>query len=706
MMIDSHTNTIGKVHFWSRNKLKIMVQSETAECGLTCLAMIADYYGWHTDLVSIRREFKVSQGGATLQDLIRFSQTLNLTSRALRIELEDLDKLQTPCILHWNLNHFVVLKSVTKKHITIHDPAFGERKVSMKDASLSFTGVALELSPTSNFVKTDKIQKLKFSDFWTKITGLKKSLLQVVILSFILQAFILAGPYYLQLVVDDVILTGDTSLLVVLALGFFLVLLFEILTSSLRSLTLLHFGNLMHFQLGKNLFHHLIRLPMEFFEKRHMGDIVSRFSSLQQIRHLLTTGLTEAIIDGVMAVITLAMLFFYSPSLSAVVLIAVFLYAIVRYFSYHSFRSISEQEITAKAEENSNFMETIRGMQTIKLFSSETKREGMWQNYYANTVNQAIRIGNFQITFDAVNKLLFGIENVVVIYLAAKLVIAGGFSAGMLFAFIAYKQQFMSKTYNLIEKLIEFKMISLHFDRLADIVLTKKEELPATGTLDVPISGRLTLKNISFRYSDAAPNILSNLNIDIQAGESVAITGPSGCGKSTLIKIMLGLCSPQQGEVLVDNIPIDRLGQTNYRLQVAAVMQNDQLLSGSIGENIAFFDNDIDMEKVTECARLAALHNDICKMPMGYDTLIGDMGSSLSGGQKQRVLLARALYKEPKVLFMDEATSHLDTALEKDINNAIKSLNMTRVIIAHRKETIASAGREIVLNSIIPQEIS
>jgi ATP-binding cassette subfamily B protein RaxB len=692
---------VDKLEFWPKKKLSVIIQSEAAECGLACLAMIADFHGYKSDMVSMRQKFNLSLGGATLHDIMQFSQSLQLTSRPLRIELDDLENLQTPCILHWNLNHFVVLKSANAKSIVIHDPAYGEKRLKMSEVSGLFTGIALELTPTNEFEKREAKPSLKFSDFWSNITGLKKSLLLVFTLSLILQVFVLASPYYMQLVIDDVILTGDTSLLTVLAMGFFLVLLFEIVTNALRGLTLLHFGNLMNIQLGANLFHHLIRLPMAYFEKRHMGDIVSRFGSLQPIRQLLTTGIIETIIDGIMAVITLAMIFFYSAKLSMVVLVAVCLYAIVRFFMYRPFRNISEQEIMAKAEESSNFMETVRGIQTIKLFGSEAKREGQWQNRYANAINQSIRLGNFQLSFAAINRLLFGLENIVVIYLAAKLVISGGFSTGMLFAFMAYKQQFMGKMASLIDKLIEFKMLGLHFERLADIALTDKEQLQTDNFKRHDISGSITVKNVSFSYSDATPNVINDLTLHIKAGESVAITGPSGCGKSTLLKLMLGLNSPQQGEILIDDIPLNQLGNNQYRQQIAAVMQNDELLSGSVADNIAFFDSPIDMDKVIYCAGLAAINDDINRMPMGYESLIGDMGSSLSGGQKQRVILARALYKEPKILFMDEATSHLDTALETDINEAVKCLDITRVIIAHRKETIASAGREINLKTDI-----
>lgn len=692
-------NDLGaKLQFWHRKALPVMTQTEAAECGLTCLAMVTCYHGQKMTLSDIRRQFNVSINGLTLMDIMQFSEKLELTSRPLRVEMDDLQHLQTPCILHWDLNHFVVLKSANSKQVVIHDPAYGVRKLSYQQASEHFTGVALELLPTKNFEKKETGPSLKFSDLWSKIVGLKRSLALVFAWSLLIQVFALAAPYYMQLVIDEAVFSGDLSLLPVLALGFFFVLIFDAITNALRGLTLLQFGSRMNIQMGANLFHHLIRLPLSFFEKRHMGDIVSRFGSLHQVREMLTTGVIEAIIDGLMASITLVVIFMYSPLLSFVVLAAVSCYALIRIVFYRQFRLVSEQEIKAKAEENSYFMETVRGAQTIKIFGSEAKREGHWQNLYAESINKSIRLGNFQISYDLANKLLFGIENIVVVYLAATMIIAGGFSTGMLFAFMAYKGQFMQKMSGLIEKYIAFKMLGLHFERIADIALTEKEQLLANHqSSQHQIKGSLEIENVTFRYSDATPNIIENQSLTIREGESVAITGPSGCGKSTLVKILLGLIKPQEGQIKIDGKPLEQLGYGFYRSQVAAVMQEDAIFSGSITENIAFFEPNIDMQKLIRCAKDAAIHQDIEKMPMGYESLIGDMGSSLSGGQKQRLILARALYREPKILFMDEATSHLDTELEATINESIQKLAITRVIIAHRKETIASADREVRL---------
>lgn len=685
-----------QLKFWQRNSLPMMHQTEAAECGLACIAMVAGFHGYNTSLNELRQKFSLSIEGCTLLDLMNFAEKLQLSSRPLRIELEDLAALQTPCILHWDLNHFVVLKSVRASQVVIHDPALGIRKLTWEEASKHFTGIALELLPTNEFALKPGQTRLGLSDFWSKITGLKRSLVLLFTLSILLQVFTLVAPYYMQLVVDDVILTSDTSLLLVLAIGFAMVLLFEITTNAVRGFVLLHFGSLLNIQMAGNLFHHLIRLPLSYFEKRHMGDVVSRFGSLRQVRELLTTGVIEALIDGLMAIAILAVILMYSPTLSLVVMAAVLLYAGFRLVMYRSLRTVSEQEILAQAKENSNFMETVRGIQTIKLFGSEAKREGLWQNYFIDATNQSIRLGVFNISYQTVNRLLFGLENILVVYLAAQLVLAGGFSTGMLFAFMAYKSQFMDRMARLIEKIIQFRMLSLHFERLGDIALTSKERVhPEQERESRLLDGRLELRNIDFSYSDVTKPVLQDINLLIEPGESVALVGPSGCGKTTLMKVMLGLLKPGKGEVLVDGLPLPQLGLANYRRQIAAVMQDDQLLSGSIRDNIVFFEEQFDMRRVVECAQMAAVHQDIEKMPMGYNSLIGDMGSALSGGQKQRILLARALYRQPRILFMDEATSHLDTKTESYVSKAIKELNITRVVIAHRPETIASVDRVI-----------
>ncbi|MEO3877470.1 peptidase domain-containing ABC transporter [Rheinheimera fenheensis] len=676
--------------------MRLIYQSEAAECGLACVTMIAGHHGHQLDLATVRSRFSVSLKGTNLQHLLQLADQLNLAGRALRLELDELRMLSLPCILHWNMNHFVVLKKVCKQHIVILDPAVGERRVPLSEVSDSFSGIALELQPSSEFQPRDEKVRLGLTTFWQRIQGLGPALAKIFLLSVLLQVFVLAAPYYLQLVVDDVLVSMDKPLLSVLALGFGLLMLVRVVTQALRSWLVLYLGSTMSMQMATNLFRHLVHLPMSYFEKRHIGDVVSRFGSLNSVRELLTTSLVEGLIDGIMAVGVLVMMYLYSPLLAGVVLSAVLLYALLRWLLYKPMRERTEASIMASAKEQSNFMETVRGMQSVKLFGKQSQRLSIWQNRYAESVNQQFLLGKWQVSYQTINQLLFGVENTLVVMLGALAVINGSLSVGMLFAFMTYKSQFTERTASLIEKLVQLFMTRLHLERLADIALTEKESDKAAGAYH-EISGQISVEKLAYRYSATEPLLFDNLTFSIASGESVAIIGPSGAGKTTLAKVMLGLLPAAEGKVLVDGIDIRHLGQLHFRQQVAAVMQQDQLLSGSLAENIAFFDPDIDLERVQQCAVMAGIHRDITAMPMGYNALIGDMGSSLSGGQRQRLYLARALYKRPKILFLDEATSSLDIQLESHVNKAIKTLCITRIIIAHRPETISSADRVLLL---------
>ncbi len=688
------------------NKLPVIIQTEVAECGIASIGMIANYYGHNVDLSSLRRKYSISSNGATLSGLIKLADSLQLVSRPLRLEIQDLSKLAMPTILHWDLSHFVVLKSVKGDKVTVHDPAVGVRTYTMEEVSKHFTGVALELTPTPDFEPEELAVKAKFSDFWSRISGFGRVLVQIFVLSLLLQVFALATPFYMQLVVDDVIISQDLDLLLILALGFGLLMLINVLVTALRSLVILYMGTQLNIQIASNIFRHLLKLPMDYFEKRHIGDVISRFSSLENVKELLTTGIIEAGVDGIMAIGLLIMMFYYSPTLGTVVIIGVVLYIIMRLLLYRRYRLLNEEAIVTHAKQMSNFMETVTAIQSVKLFGNETERQSVWQNHYADNMNANIQVGKLNISYTFINTLILGLENVIVIYLAATQVIDSLITVGMFYAFMSYKRQFTDKASLLVDKFIQFKMLSLHLERLGDIVLSEQEK-DIEGTMNLPeVNGNLKLDNISFKYSDNDPIILDGLNIDIQQGESVAIVGPSGCGKTTLIKIMLGLLKPETGDVILDGYDVRKIGLSAYRGMVATVMQDDQLLSGTLADNICFFEQNFDQERIEECAQMAAIHYDILMMPMGYHTLVGDMGSSLSGGQKQRLLLARALYKKPKILFLDEATSSLDVALEKVVNKTVKKLNITRVIIAHRPETIAMADRKLLLSGGKIKEIT
>ena len=678
--------------------LPVILQTEAAECGLACLAMVAAHHGLRSDLPTLRQRFSLSLKGATMADLVRMAAALQLSARPLRAEMEHLSQLRLPCVLHWDLNHFVVLKSVGRGSVEIHDPARGARRIKLAEVSRHFTGVALELSPGADFKPRTEQQRVTLRQLLGRVTGLKRSLFQIFVLALALEVFVLLSPFFIQWVVDGVLLSADHGLLVTLGVGFALLVLMQVGAGALRSWAVLYLSATLSVQWVSNVFAHLLRLPLDWFEKRHTGDVMSRFGAIQQIQQTLTTHFIEAVLDGLLVVVTLAMMFAYSTVLTAIVLGSVALYALLRWALFRPLRNATEEAIVQEAHRATHFLESLRGVQAIKLFNRQHDRQARFMNVVVDAMNAHIATRKLDVLFAMTHKLLFGLERVAVIWVGALLVMERSFTIGMLFAFMAFKEQFATRVSGLIDKVVELKMLKLQGERLADIVLTAPEEDGvAPQTAGRAIEPRLELRNLTFRYADNEPDVLSGCSLVIEPGESVAIVGPSGCGKTTLLRLMLAIHAPQSGEILVGGVSLRHLGLARWRDMIGTVMQDETLFAGSIADNICFFDVEPDLAWIEECARLAAVSDEIAAMPMAYQTLVGSMGASLSGGQKQRILLARALYKRPQFLFLDEATSALDVDRERLVNQAVAQLKLTRVIVAHRPETIASADRVIVL---------
>lgn len=682
-----------------RSRVIHVRQTEVSECGLACLAMIAEYHGLEVDMAALRRRFVPSTRGVTLRSLIGTADRLGLASRAVRIELDDLGALALPAVLHWNLNHFVVIEAVSGRRALIHNPAGTSQWLVLGDVSKHFTGVALELEPTADFDVGDYRQRLKLSNLWTRIRGLKRAVAQTVVLSLIIQVFALVSPYYLQLAIDSALPELNLGFLGVLALGFGLFAVVNGVASMLRASVLLAVGSSFGYGLSSNVARKLFRLPVDWFGRRHVGDVLSRFQSVVPIRKMLAEDAPATLVDGALAFLTFCLMFVYSPLLSVVAVVALGVYAAIRIVLFTSQRRAQEEVLVATGREQSVLIESIQGIRALRLAGRETLRHALWQSRMTDAVNGNVRsqrLTNWQTTLQTT---LFAVENVVSVWLAVGTVIGGGFSVGMVFAFLAYKTQFLTAAASLITKASDFKMLSLHLERLSDIALAKEDvSFESAREAGAQLMGDVELREVYYQYGASDPFVLQGVNLRVCAGESVAITGPSGGGKTTLLMILLGLTDPTRGEVVVDGMPLRTFGYRSYYEQVAAVLQDDVLFSGSLIENISLFDENVDLVRVRDAGQAAAIHDDIEAMPMGYETLVGEMGTALSGGQRQRVLLARALYRTPKLLIMDEGTSHLDEPKEREVNHAISMMGITRIIVAHRKETIASAQRVLVLD--------
>jgi ATP-binding cassette, subfamily B, bacterial CvaB/MchF/RaxB len=698
-------NVEGALQFGFGRRLPVILQAEAAECGIACLAMVAGYYGHQIDLGTLRRRYSISLKGTTLRSLMAVADQMGLASRALRLELKDLPRLHLPCILHWGMNHFAVLERVGHNSIIIHDPARGRRKVPFREVSNEFTGVALEASPTKFFVKKDERNILRLRDLFRNLSALGPALTRILLLSLGLETVLLLMPIAAQVIIDEVIVNADRDLLLVVGVGLALLLLFRLMFGIARTWAIMRVGTTLNLHWSSGLIDHLIRLPLDYFEKRHVGDIISRFGSLTVIGKALTTDLVQAVLDGIMSFGMLVMLFVYGGWLGFVALITAVLDATLRIAAYRPYHENTEASIVYEAKQQTHFIETVRGMASVKLLSLGDRRRATWLNHLVDTLNARLRLQRLDLVFNQANELLFGADRLILLMLGAYMVINGRMTLGMLVAFLAYKDQFASRIGNLITTTFQVRMLNVQTDRLADIVMAKPEERNsrqpslARSAQHSWASGLRTV-GLSLRYADSEPWIFRDVSIPIPAGRCVAITGPSGCGKTSLLKVLMGLLFPTEGSIFVDGIDLHTIGVNNYRDRIAGVMQNDGLFAGSIAENICSFDDCSDMSWIEECSARASILADVRRMPMGFETLVGDMGSTLSGGQMQRIVLARALYRRPQILFLDEATSHLDEAIETLIAAALRDLSMTRVIVAHRPATVAHADEVISFSSL------
>lgn len=676
-----------------RGKVKTVLQTEAAECSMACLTMVARSLGHDIDLAAMRRRFDTSLRGMNLGKMIEIARILGLDARPLRAELPYLRQARLPCILHWDLNHFVVLSRVSGRGLHLHDPAHGERIISLEQASAHFTGVLVEFTRAAQFEPVRDRKRISLRSLAGRIEGVSKVAFQLLGLATVIELLAILLPFQIQWTVDEVIPTADMGLLMATGAGFIVLIVLQCGLSIARGWTLSRVGASLGEQLTTRLFSHMLRLPLDFFQKRRMGDVISRFGSLQTIQNTLTGAFVEAVLDGIVGCVALAIMATYSGAMTAVVLASVCLYAVLRATSFRLLRNVNEEQLIHIAKQQSLLMESIRAMQAIKLACREADRNARLANATAEAAGRTMRSQRIGMTFSALAQGLVGIQRVVLVMAGGYLVIREHVTAGMLVAFIAYADQFSTKVSSLVDKVVDFSMLHLHAERVADIAYGSPEPWQASEYSGPDPLPSLDLSDIGYRYSASEPWVIRHLDLAIAEGESIAITGVSGAGKSTLARLIVGLHEPVEGRIRVGGIDLAHLGFARYRSLVAAVMQDDQLLDGTLGENIAFFDHAASLDTIIRAAQAARIHDEIIRMPMGYETRVGDMGSSLSGGQLQRVLLARALYRKPRILVLDEATSHLDVDNERAINAAIRELAITRIIIAHRAETIASADR-------------
>lgn len=676
-----------------------MLQSESSECGLACIAMVLAAYDYHIDMNTMRRMAGSFPHGCTLNDLLNISSNFNLNTRPLRLEMDDLVKLRLPAILHWDFRHFVVLKSINKRSLTIHDPAVGVRKYPLLEASHHITGIAIELEPGKSFKPDNKSRISKIRDLFKSYPGFYTSISQLLLMTMLVQFFTIFSAFFMQLVVDESLARNDADVLKVIAFAFLIAGALRVFISYIRAQVKIYLSNRIGVQLVCNVMSHLFALPVSYFDSRHTGDLVSRFGSIGRIRKTLCEDFITVALDAGFSLTTFFVIALLSPLLALVVFCFLAVYFLFRILCINVARSLENRVIDSEAKTESVMMENLRAVEVIKFYCREMSRMMVWRNHFANQLHSQWLLDRFSSKVSAGMSLILMGENIVVVYLAANLVLNNQITIGVMVAFMSLKNHLGQSVQSFSEKFVEIKLMKLHLERVSDITLTEREsEFPMQSALQYRFPGAIRLVEASFSYAEGELPIFSGISFQIEAGEMALISGASGSGKSTLLKLICGLLMPTSGGVYIDDQLIDIEKGRFIRRNCAGVLQSDQLFSGSIVDNITLYESEVDYDWLSKVLALVSADEFINQLPMREHSLIGDMGITMSAGQQQRLLLARAVYARPSILFLDEATANIDAGTARQIMINIKSLGVTTVVVTHQEDLLPRLDRKIVLN--------
>jgi ATP-binding cassette, subfamily B, bacterial CvaB/MchF/RaxB len=682
------------LRLWPRKAMPLYLQMESAECGLACLAMVAGHYGSTVGLEELRAKFDVSVRGTSLQDLAHMADQISLNARCIELAADEIGQMRLPAVLHWEGNHWVVVKKISAKGLQLNDPALGERWVSWIEARAKFSGFAADFVPRARLERTPPQPRLQFVTLLRSFPGLGSAALQMMAVSMVLEVIALLTPYYTQIVMDHVLVTGDKDLLTIVALATGFLLIFQTVFTAIRGWAGVVLSQNVGYQLYAHVIRHLFRLPVTFFVRRQAGDLVSRFDSLGQLAHSLTRTSIEITLDAVISIGTVAMMFLYSTTLAWIAIGTFTLMLVVKIMVFSSSQRVVAERTFLDAKRQSHLIESLRGIHAVKMAQAEVLRSQQWTTQTRRVLDKDAATERITLASTLVMTATMGLAHIVVVYFAAQMILANQLSVGMLFAFMAYQGNFAGRASAFADRMMWLRTMKVHFGRVGDIVFAPAEPLAELQSkLAQPKASSVETVNLGYRYTQSDPLVFRSVSLQVNPAETVALVGPSGCGKTTLLCVLGGIYLPNEGTLAYDNERVTQANATSLRKRVAFVFQNDELFEGSIEENISFFEPQPDRARVQECAALAAIAADIAVFPQGYKTKLAEQGAGLSGGQRQRMLIARALYRQPSLLVLDEATSHLDVATEKLVLQNLKTLGITIVMSAHRPDAIAMADR-------------
>jgi ATP-binding cassette, subfamily B, bacterial len=681
-----------------RNKLPFIQQAEWTDCGPACLAIVLGSLGREVSLDEVREATGVSQrDGVDAQQLLGAAHWFGLRGRGVSLDIEQLKYLPPGSILHWEFNHFVVFDRMVKRGAQIIDPGRGPRVIPFDKLGQSFTGVALVFEETETFERR-RAGKGRLAWYLRQLGGQRRALARVVVTSALLRVFALAVPLVTAIVVDRIVPRADMHLLFVVGIGLAGLLVFQTVTQLVRAHMILQLRTNLDTRLTLGFVDYLTRLPYEFFQRRSASDLMMRVNSNATVRDLLTTNTLSALLDGILVIGYAALILVLAPALGALVIGIGLLQIVLLAVARHSYRERMARSLDAQARSQSFLMEMLSGIETLRASAAEARSVEQWSNLYVDEVNASLDRGRLQARIDACGALLVTAAPFAVLLLGASQVISGAMSLGEMLAINALAIGLLSPLATMVNSAFQLQLMSSYMDRIDDVLRSEPEQAGRALTRAPKLSGRIVLQHVSFKYAEAAPLVVRDVSVDIRAGSTVAIVGVSGCGKSTLARILAGLYLPSAGKVLFDGVELEHVELKSLRRQIGVVFQAPSLFAGSIRNAIALCRPSASLDDIRSAARIAAVDADIAAMPMGYDTVLAQGGTSLSGGQRQRIALARALVHQPAVLILDEATSALDAMTEREVIDNLAELHCTQIVLAHRLSTVMNADVILVMD--------
>ncbi|MEZ4635955.1 MAG: peptidase domain-containing ABC transporter [Caldilineaceae bacterium] len=685
-------------------RVPVVLQMSAADCGAACLAMIGGYWGGQLSLATCQRLLGGNAGGVTALGIAQAAREIGLNVQAFRHTLAGLAQAERPAILHWQGTHFVVLESWREDRVTVIDPALGRRTLTPDGLAAGYSGVTLIFAPGPDF--TEKFaahQNDDRSSQWRAflarvlaVPGMRPLLTQIVGASLLLQLAGLLLPLTTWLVVERILPNPTQNLLPLLGTGLLAALTAQAAVSFVRDLLAVRLQQQLDRRLIPDFFAHLLRLPYGFFQQRATGDLLSRLEGNRAVRELVTSGVLTGLLDGGLALLYLVILYVQYPLFGWIVTGAALLYILLLWLTSSRVQELSQLALATEAAEESFAVQVLRGIESVKAAGTETWITAQWRDRFDAGLNAAAARGRYLARVDSLFLLVNAATPLLLLWLGASAVQTGRLDLGQMLALVVLAGSSLAPLGSLADYIHRAQQMWAYLVRMADVLETEPEEAQPDDT-PLVLAGKIAVTDLSFRYAQDASFALDQISFVVNPGEKVALVGPTGAGKSTLVRLLLGLYRPDTGEIRYDGHTLDELGAARLRRQIGVVLQDSFVIGGTVRENIALNQPDMSLAQVMEAARLAGIHEEIERLPMQYESWVGEGGSALSGGQRQRLVLARALAPRPRILILDEATSHLDAATEAAIQQTLDRLHATCLIVAHRLSTVRRADRILVL---------